>query len=167
MEISLRPLSEELFEQLYAFEKLNRRYFEQSVPGRGDAYYEYQNFVIRNDVLVKSQNNGVDFFYLIMNTSDEITGRINLTKIDRHVSEIGYRIGEQYTGKGIAKSAVLQLITAAEEKALQQINAQTTLSNIGSQKVLTHAGFKHIKTGDKEEILPGKIDQFLYYEKIL
>jgi ribosomal-protein-alanine N-acetyltransferase len=57
-------------------------------------------------------------------------------------AEIAYWLGEPFWGKGIMSRAVQQLCeTAFEQYHLARISAEPFAYNIGSRKVLEHAGF--------------------------
>ena len=93
---------------------------------------------------MQEQRDGTSFFYLIKGEDGEILGRINL--VDRDVTtkraELGYRIGQNHTGKGIAKEAVRLLIGQCQKLDIKEIQAKTTDGNIASQKILTGNGFQ-------------------------
>ena len=57
--------------------------------------------------------------YAIRNERGEIVGRINLVTVQRgpvQSAEIGYRIGEQYSGRGYATQAVGLVVREAFER---------------------------------------------------
>lgn len=57
-------------------------------------------------------------------------------------AELAYWLGEPFWGKGIMSHAVQQLCeTAFEQYQLARISAEPFAYNIGSRKVLEHAGF--------------------------
>lgn len=144
MKIQLKACTPLDTEELYAFELKNRTYFEQSIPSRGDDYYMPEMFKQRHASLLQEQRDGTSFFYLIKDEGGEIIGRINL--VDRDVTtkraELGYRIGQNHTGNGIAKEAVRLLIGQCKKLDIKEIQAKTTDGNIASQKILTSNGFQ-------------------------
>ena len=56
-------------------------FFEKSCLVRGDEYYEENNFKKILKELIKEQEQGIHYMYLIKNDNDEIVGRINLVDI--------------------------------------------------------------------------------------
>ena len=154
MKIQLEACTALDAEELYAFELENRLYFEQSIPSRGEDYYLPEIFKQRHASLLQEQRDGTSFFYLIKGEGGEIMGRINL--VDRDVTtkrvELGYRIGQNHTGKGVAKEAVRLLIGQCRKLDIKEIQAKTTDGNIASQKILTSNGFRQENTAVEVEL---------------
>jgi len=74
--------------------------------------------------------------------NNQIIGIINLTKPKNHSSEIGYFLGKNYQGKGIATESVKQMVQFGFYKLkLNKIYAYCDPKNIASQKVLLKNGF--------------------------
>lgn len=152
MKIIIEELKLEDAESLFNFEVENRSFFEEMVPGRGEAYYEYTNFQKIHQSLLEEQQSGLSCFYLIKDDStNSIIGRINLIDIDSEgVGHLGYRVGKRFIRKGVAKAAVkLLLEKVIEEGTVKEIQAKTTSNNISSQKVLEHNGFQHNRISDE------------------
>lgn len=124
---------------LYAFECVNRSYFERSVPSRGDAYYEPESFRQALQQLLSEQANGDGCYYLIW-CDDRIVGRLNVHHTDADTGEVGYRIGEEHGGRGYATAALRQLLTF-ELPGFNRLRAETTSDNVASQRVLLRTGF--------------------------
>ncbi len=106
--VSVKLLSLDDTNKLFDFEVENRLYFEAIGLSRSEAYYDYVSFEEIVKDLVKEQDLGVHFMYLITNEQDEVVGRINLTDIIKgplNKAELGYRIGEKHQGKGYATAA--------------------------------------------------------------
>lgn len=83
--------------------------------------------------------------WLIVHTEDKLVlGTIGLGGYPNDHGEtiIGYMVGDQYTGKGYATEALISMSNwAFALSALQVIKADTSLSNLASQRVLAKAGF--------------------------
>ncbi|MFJ5565544.1 GNAT family N-acetyltransferase [Lysinibacillus xylanilyticus] len=163
MEISITSLQERDAEELFEFEKNNRLFFEQMVPSRGEDYYNFETFKIRHKELLTEQQENKSKFYLIRDNSDKIIGRINLVDIDttNDIAEVGYRVGQEYGGKGIGARALKLLLET--EISVKKIKAKTTTNNIASQRVLEKNGFKQVSTSDDEFKMNGKKLQFIDY----
>ncbi|MDY7222521.1 GNAT family N-acetyltransferase [Halalkalibacterium halodurans] len=153
MEIKIEPLTEEDANALYFFECENRSFFEKMVPSRGEHYYQFDFFLERHRELLLEQSKGTSYFYLIKDLTGSIVGRINLVDVDQvnDIASIGYRIGESYTGRGIANQAVAILLTLPELEEIKEIRAVTTSHNIASQKILERHHFKQTHVGDDVE----------------
>lgn len=65
MDIRLEPLRHEGAGPLYAFETENREFFETAVPGRGNAYYRCEVFLVQLGDLLEEQAAGGSCFFLI------------------------------------------------------------------------------------------------------
>lgn len=168
MNITLEKLEYVDIENLYEFELKNRTYFEKMVPSRGNDYYHFKNFKMINEMLLEEQAQKLSYFYLIKNENGQIVGRINLVDIDKNqqLGHIGYRVGEEHIGKGIANKALKLLLTMVSNQEIKQIAAKTTTNNIASQKVLEKNGFKYISTSDEEFEMNGQNLKFVYYSWI-
>lgn len=165
MEILIKKLAEEDLEMLYEFEIENRAYFEDMVPGRGDDYYDFEIFKEKNRALLNEQKRELSYFYLIENKEGLILGRMNLVDIDesKGLGSIGYRVGQEYAGKGIVKRALHLLLAATTELGIRQISAKTTTDNTASQKILEKNGFQYLKTSDETFRHNGQSVSFVHY----
>ncbi|WP_410982706.1 GNAT family N-acetyltransferase [Bacillus cereus] len=165
MEIYIEKLKEQDAEELFAFECYNRFFFEKMVPSRGEDYYVYETFQHKHDELLKEQEEGISYFYLIRNMEKTIVGRINLVDIekDRWLGYLGYRVGKIFIGKGIATKAVQLLLNQAAKNQINEIHTKTTNHNIASQMVLEKSGFS-CTTIDKKVIeLNNQKVNFMHY----
>ncbi|NBJ69968.1 MULTISPECIES: GNAT family N-acetyltransferase [Clostridia] len=165
MNIRLTKLKDTDAEALLAFEYENRDFFETMVPGRGDEYYNLIEFLKRHEALLTEQNLGISHFYLIKDDNDNILGRMNMVNLDkqRH-GVLGYRVGQAYTGKGIATKALQLLIKEAIALGIKQLHAKTTNHNLPSQKVLQKNGFHYEKTELVPFVMNGEKVKFVYYK---
>ncbi|MFE3574486.1 GNAT family N-acetyltransferase [Lysinibacillus sp. NPDC059133] len=163
MEISINSLQECDAEELYQFEKNNRQFFEQMVPSRGEDYYNFETFKIRHKELLAEQQENKSKFYLIRDNSGNIIGRINLVDIDttNDIAEVGYRVGQEYGGKGIGARALKLLLET--EISVKKIKAKTTTNNIASQRILEKNGFKLVCIDDGTFEMHGQKLQFIDY----
>ncbi|MGG4444580.1 GNAT family N-acetyltransferase [Brevibacillus fortis] len=160
MMIGIEKLSIHDAEGLFQFESRNRAFFEKSVPSRGDAYYQYDHFSRGLQALLDEQAQGISFFGLIKNSQGDILGRINLVDIEKEegVGHLGYRVGEDTAGKGVASQALnLFLAEHVPQLAVKIICAKTTTDNISSQKVLLKNGFEPYDMESETK------DDFLHY----
>ncbi|UTR07367.1 GNAT family N-acetyltransferase [Alkalihalobacillus sp. LMS6] len=152
---------------LHQFELENRSYFESMVPSRGDAFYNKNEFRQRLTNLIKEEEDGQGIFYLLFNEVDDLVGRFNLV-IDGNQADIGYRIGEAFSGRGYATQA-LQLVIE-EVRAANRINeltAKTTSAHRASQQILLKNGFTEINGHSESFMWNGQEQWFIYYQKKL
>ncbi|MER7762756.1 GNAT family N-acetyltransferase [Streptomyces sp. NPDC097619] len=125
---------------LLAFERENRAWFAASVPDRGDAYFA--SFAERHAALLAEQEAGLCRFHLLFDADGAVLGRINLVDLADGGAELGYRLAERATGRGLATAAVRRIcVRAAEDYGLTHLTAVTTEDNTASQRVLLRAGF--------------------------
>ena len=161
MEIYIEKLKKQDAEELFAFECYNRTFFEKMVPSRGDDYYVYETFQYKHDELLTEQKEGISYFYLIRNKKKAIVGRINLVDIekDRQLGYLGYRVGKDFIGNGIATKAVQLLQNQAVNEQITEIHAKTTNINIASQIVLEKSGFSRTAIDKKAT----ELNDFIHY----
>ncbi|GHG23947.1 GNAT family N-acetyltransferase [Streptomyces zaomyceticus] len=125
---------------LLVFERENRGYFAASVPDRGDAYFT--DFEERHRALLDEQETGTIHFHVLVGEGGEILGRFNLVDVADGAAELGYRVAEKATGRGVATAGVREVCRLArEEYGLSRLTAVTTLGNDGSRAVLGRVGF--------------------------
>ncbi|WP_199286614.1 GNAT family N-acetyltransferase [Paraliobacillus zengyii] len=169
MKITLEKLNQADAKTLYEFELENRDYFEKMVPSRGQDYYDWKTFKMRHKALLDEQIDGQSYYYLIKNEQRLIIGRMNLVDIDLsdNLGYIGYRVGEAYTGKGIAYKALKLLIETIDKQKIQQILAKTTTNNIASQRILEKSGFNHLSTSDEAFEMNGNYLKFIYFKRTI
>ncbi|TFB22844.1 N-acetyltransferase [Filobacillus milosensis] len=166
MEIKIEPLHREDTRKLLEFERKNRKFFEELVPSRGDDYYVSENFIQNLESLLDEQDQGLSYFYLIKDMQGTILGRMNLVDINQtqRFGHVGYRLGKDYTGKGIANQSLKLLMEKLDSLDVHQVRAKTTTNNIASQKVLEKNGFELVDTSDEEFMMNGQPLKFVYYE---
>lgn len=163
MKVRISLLNEEDEEELYQFEVNNREFFEKTVPSRGEDYYHFETFKIRHKELLLEQEKGLSRFYLIRDDSGEIVGRLNLVDIDNKecTASVGFRVGEQSIGKGIAYQALKLLLTT--ESSIKKIHGKTTTNNIASQKVMEKSGFNKVSISHEDFVFNDEKVKFLHY----
>ena len=146
--IGLELLSEENSLDVYSFEKENREYFEQNLPPRPDNYCDSEGFKKITAELLAEQDNHNAYMHIIRDSQGALVGRINLSVLenDQKTTELGYRIGENYTNLGYASEAVkLVLDKAFHTYGLNKIVAGTATDNLASKRVLFKNGFTFSK----------------------
>ncbi|MFF6999057.1 GNAT family N-acetyltransferase [Streptomyces sp. NPDC008313] len=123
-----------------AFELANRAYFAASVSDRGDDYFD--RFADRYDALLAEQEAGVCAFHVLVAEDGSVLGRFNLVDFEDHAAELGYRVAQHVTGRGVATATVQELCRrAATRYGLRVLRAASSHQNVASRRVLTKAGF--------------------------
>ncbi len=126
---------------LAVFESDNSAFFEKFVPARPSDYFEAASLKAIIKVLLQSDQ---DRFYLICDHTQKILGRANIVDIETRMpktAEIGFRVAEQYCGKGIGGWAVRQLTEIAKDLGLETVTALASTENPSSCKALLKGGF--------------------------
>jgi [ribosomal protein S5]-alanine N-acetyltransferase len=132
---------------LLAFELENRAYFASHISDRGDDYFA--EFVTRHAELLADQDAGELHFHVLVEEDGRVVGRVNLVDVADGSAELGYRIAEHATGRGLATAGVLAVCElAVREYGLKELRAGTNLTNAASRAVLARAGF--VEVGEKE-----------------
>ncbi len=163
MELELHLLQSKDAMDILAFEKENRDYFNQTVPDRGRDYFQMDTFLYRHQQLLEEQKRGVSYFYLIKDEKGQLLGRINLVDIERKeaLGHVGFRIGESFVGKGIARQALKLLQATASDIKIMQ--AKTTTLNRASQRVLEICGFNKIYEEELPFLFNGQEMRFIHF----
>ena len=146
---------------ILAFERENRAYFAASIPDRGDEFFD--DHAQRHRELLARQQAGAAAFYVLVADDGSVLGRFNLVFVGEGVAELGYRVAQRVTGRGVATAAVRELCRfAASRHGLTTLRAATSSDNIASQQVLRKAGFVPVGPADPSE-LSGK--EGTWYER--
>jgi len=103
-------------------------------------------------------------FHLAIDIRGETAGGIGLSQVNGHSAEIGYWLGENYWGCGIATKAVKLLTKHAFAKlGLRRVYAYVFPFNKASCRVLKKAGYKFEGNLRKNILKDGKpIDELLF-----
>jgi len=129
------------------FETVNRAYFAAAIADRGDDFFA--GYPARHAALLRLQAEGSDLFHVLVTDDGTIAGRVNLVNISHGEAELGYRVGSDFAGRGVASEAVRQVChLAATTYGLKRLRAETYVDNHGSQKVLLRNGFRLVGETD-------------------
>ncbi|MFG1832595.1 GNAT family N-acetyltransferase [Micromonospora chersina] len=134
---------------LLRFEQENRAYFARFVPDRGDDYFD--EFDDRLTDLLKEQDSGECHFHVLVDEDGTVLGRFNLVDVADRSAELGYRVAERATGRGVASEGVRRVCALArDDYGLRRLVASAALANPASLAVLRRTGFVPV-----EEVLIG------------
>ncbi len=131
-------------DRLLTFETDNRAFFARTVDDRGDDYFT--TFPDHHQAVLDDQAKGSLRFHVLVADDGEILGRFNLYDLENGTAELGFRLAEKATGKGVATAAVRELCDRAKGYGLRSLRACADVSNRGSRRVLQRAGF--VQTGE-------------------
>ncbi|MEU2613784.1 GNAT family N-acetyltransferase [Micromonospora sp. NPDC007271] len=125
---------------LLRFEQENRAYFARFVPDRGDDYFT--GFASRHAGLLAEQAAGGCHFHVLIDDDGAVLGRFNLVDVADGSADLGYRVAERATGRGVAQEGVRRVCELArDEYGLRQLVASAALANPASLAVLRRSGF--------------------------
>ena len=136
---------------ILAFESANRAYFATSISDRGDDYFEH--FTERHHALLAEQEAGIGAYYVLVDADGAVLGRFNLKFVGDGVGQLGYRVAQHVTGRGVATATVRDLCSlAASRHGVRTLRAATSRGNVASQRVLLNAGFTEAGPADPSDL---------------
>ncbi len=163
----LQPLQTDHWQALLKFELDNQQWFEKWIEPRPAGFYQQQQFLHNIESLVE-QSSCSDYAMYLYVDAQSILGRFNIINIDRQTAEIGYRLAEHATGKGIATAGLQALMKKAKSQLkLQQLTARVTIDNTASQKVLLNNGFVRDLSADNFLLIKGVKTEVLHFSVLL
>lgn len=128
---------------LLSFEQENREFFAAMVPDRGDEYFA--GFAAQHAALLAEQAAGGCHFHVLLDDDGAVLGRFNLFGVENGGADLGFRMAQHATGRGLAQRGVRQVIELArDEYGLQRLFASARLDNAASLGVLRATGFTEI-----------------------
>jgi ribosomal-protein-alanine N-acetyltransferase len=134
-----------------AFEVTNRAWFATSVSDRGDEYFEH--FDERHHDRLAEQAAGEGAYYVLVDEDESVLGRFNLVFVGDDVWELGYRVAQHVTGRGVATATVREVCAfAASRHDVRTLRAATAHGNVASRRVLLNAGFTEVGPADPSDI---------------
>ncbi|MCV2360161.1 GNAT family N-acetyltransferase [Paucibacter sp. TC2R-5] len=151
---------------LLDFETRNRGWFEQHVALRGEAFYTRAGVEQHIAELLAAHAQGRWFPALLLDEAGVIVGRSNLKDVDSlaGVAELGYRVGQDQAGAGVATAAVVQMkALAMQELGLRRLVAVASPANPASARVLEKCGFVRLDPA-ASEALRGKDPELIAYQ---
>lgn len=136
----LQPLRSDHEAAVLVFERENRSYFGRSISDRGDMFFD--EFAERHRELIADQQSGIGAFFVFVDEHGAVVGRFNLYAIQDGTAEVGYRVAERVSGRGVATNGLRELCRIARNDiGLRRLTAAASDNNVASQRVLVKAGF--------------------------
>jgi ribosomal-protein-alanine N-acetyltransferase len=137
---ALERLTPQHADEVLRFELENRAYFARSIGDRGDEYFA--RFPQRHAAVLAEQATGVCHLHVLVDDDGRVLGRFNLFDVADGSAELGYRVAERATGRGVAKDGVRRVIDLArDEYGLSRLTAGASADNAASLGVLRASGF--------------------------
>ncbi len=147
----LQPLRADHAAAVLAFEVENRAYFARFISDRGDDFFEH--FAERHAERLAEQEAGTGAYYVLVDDDRSVLGRFNLIVVGDGVAELGYRVAEAASGRGLATATVRDVCSlAASRHGLTTLRAATSHGNVASQQVLLHSGFTEVGPADPSDL---------------
>ncbi|WP_114786386.1 GNAT family N-acetyltransferase [Vibrio tetraodonis] len=142
----LELLSKKHDKKLLKFELENKDWFESMIPPRDPDFYSLLGITEHIQLFLLEYKARTLIPMLIIDDKENLVGRINVSNIDsnKHQAHIGYRVGQAFTNRGIAKYAVTNMVRIVEKFGIKELLAYASTENIASQKVLKTNGFKAV-----------------------
>jgi ribosomal-protein-alanine N-acetyltransferase len=132
-------------ETLSRLETENREYMLSGGPVRSDHYVSVGGQQELISALLEAHAAGTCAPFVI-EADGRVAGRIMLNGIVRGAlqsASVGYWVDQAVAGRGIASRALaLMIVHAFGELGLHRLQAETTLTNDASARILTKAGFE-------------------------
>ena len=153
---------------LLAFELENRAYFESWVTSRAPSYYHLEAIAAAIEQAQHEREKDSAYQYLAK-LDGQIIGRVNLTAVTRpyfNKAALGYRIGEQFGGRGYATRVVALLLEEAfGALELWRLEATARPQNLGSVAVMQRNGFHQYGRSEKAMRFHDAWSDLLYFER--
>jgi ribosomal-protein-alanine N-acetyltransferase len=144
-EVSVRLVRPEDAEELSRLETENRDHLLSGGPIRADEYVTVagQREVIGHALEAHRSGTGVP---LVIDLDGEVVGRISLNGIVRGAlqsASVGYWVAADSSGRGVASRALALMVDRAfGDLELHRLQAETTVANEASARILLRAGFE-------------------------
>jgi ribosomal-protein-alanine N-acetyltransferase len=167
--LSLSPPAHADLDLLLAFELANREFFEATINARPPGYYSREGVAQAIAAAIGDAAHDCGYQFLVKSGTGALLGRVNLTNVKRqhyHSAVLGYRIGQDACGRGLASEAVRQLLELAFGRlALARIEAGARADNPGSIRVLQRNGFVQYGHSRRSFELRGQWYDCLHFER--
>lgn len=166
--IRIRRLEPADAHSLLAFELANRAHFETWIQPREDGYYSLEGVHAAIAAAQAAWREDRAFQYLVF-AGTRLVGRVNLHAVRRahhNCAELGYRIAQGETGRGLASAAAaLCLAQAFGPLDLWRVEATARPGNLGSIRVLERSGFTQFGHSRRSVRLNGAWHDLLHFER--
>ena len=142
---TIRPLELDDVPALADLCRAQRAFLAPWEPDRDDEYFTIDGQLSTVREALQRRDQGSAHPHVIVDDADRIVGRITIENIVRRAFRsctVGYWVGEQVNGRGLASAALRQITRIAfDDLSLHRIEAGTLTHNVRSQRVLEKNGF--------------------------
>ncbi len=146
--LELLPVLSDDAPALLEFELTNKDWFERFVPPRPEGFLTPEGMVRAVDMLVAKMAAGEGAYYLAW-AGKTVVARFSFSRIDGETADVGYRVGANHAGRGLATAQLKNTIAkAAVQLELKRFTAEASPANPASIRVLEKSGF--VRSGRKE-----------------
>ncbi|WP_188116064.1 GNAT family N-acetyltransferase [Salinispora fenicalii] len=149
---------------------LNRAYLQPWEPRRADAFFTLEAQRSRVQDQLRLLDSGQAWPW-VLDEGGRVVGTLTLSNVTLgpfRSANIGYWVDHGYAGRGLATQAVQHACRLADDVAdLHRLEAGTLVRNVGSQRVLTKAGFTLIGTAANYLHIDGAWQDHLIFQRIL
>lgn len=164
--VKLIPLNENLVDQLVGWRSQPEA--QQHQPITGMSREQFQKYLKSRNSENLSDLANADYILIIM---DEKLGKgvgwmtLEIMSRIHGLARIGYTISKDYWNQGYATAAVGTLLYQLfRETSLQRIEADCSINNPASRKVLENCGFQFVGIKRKYLLIQGQRVDHFYYE---
>ena len=156
--------------ELTALVQRNRTFLAPWEPARGAEHFsgEHQRQLVRTALAAYTAGSMVPL--LILGPEGAVAGRLNINGIVRGAFQsgvLGYWVGQEYNGAGLASAAVAEAAARAAQMGLHRLQAETLVHNARSQRVLEKNGFVQYGLAPQYLKIAGRWQDHRLFQKIL
>lgn len=164
--LELCPVVMEDCAELLQFELFNQSYFEQFVPPRPDGFLSQTGMEKFIRQLIDEMTCETGAYYLLRR-GQEIIGRFNFELGKNGAANLGYRLGKNQIGQGLATQGLkLAIPLARVDLDIEKIHGETTLGNLASIRVMEKCGFSRTGINIAGGILHDQKVDLVQFQKI-
>lgn len=157
-------------EALAELQVRNRNFLSPWDPSRSDDYFTVEGQRADVEAALARHGRGEAMPWAILNDEGAVAGRLTLSGITRgpfQSCNMGYRLSEDQTGKGLATEAVRAAVASAfNELKLHRVQAETLVANVVSQHVLARTGFQQYGLAPKYLKIAGTWQDHLMFQHL-
>ncbi|MFF1644754.1 GNAT family N-acetyltransferase [Streptomyces sp. NPDC058240] len=170
-EVRLRPAAPADAESLAVSLTRSRAYMQPWEPVRPDSFYAEQGQRERLAGMFADRDAGRGMSWVLADEADRAIGGFNLNSIvlgPFRSGTLGYWVDVEYTGRGLATTAVQRICEVARDGLrLHRVEAGTMVDNVASQRVLAKCGFEQYGTAPRYLHINGEWRDHFLFQRIL
>lgn len=148
----------------------NRRFLAPWEPTRGDGFFSEEHQLRIAQAALAAYDAGTMVPRVIMDADGAVAGRLNINGVVRGAFQsgvVGYWVGQEYNGAGLASAAVADAAARAAQMGLHRLQAETLVHNARSRRVLEKNGFMQYGLALQYLKIAGRWQDHRLFQKIL